>query len=360
MARRKVRSISTFSLSFLDIMSCGLGAAVLIFLLLKHVVDDPIVNAIPKDSAEIDLLEEEIKIGELSLARIRNTISDISDETVTAQGLARQIQDQIEELKRLLAEIDDTSDANIPSLKAKIARLEAQKQKLESSVPRGDKAYEFTGDGRRQYLSGIKLGGENVLILVDSSASMLDESIVNIVRRRNLSDALKLQAPKWNRALAITQWLVANLPLSSDFQILSFNDTVKPVYGSQINAWYEVSDRLSVSSNIQGMNQVVPRNGTNMQDVFRAAMSMTPKPDNIFLITDGLPTQGQGAPSNSARITGAQRARVFQRAIRELSRGIPINIFLLPLEGDPEAAGLFWTLAARSRGSFLTPARDWP
>ena len=360
MARRKIRTTSTFSLSFLDIMSCGLGAAVLIFLLLKHVVDDPIVNTVPKDAAEIDLLEEEIKIGELSLARIRNTISDISDETVTAQGLARQIQDEIEELKRLLSTIEDSADDDIPSLKAKIARLQAQKQKLESTVPQGNKAYEFTGDGRRQYLSGVKLGGENVLILVDSSASMLDESIVNIVRRRNLSDALKQQAPKWIRTLAITQWIVANLPLSSDFQILSFNDTVKPAFGGDINAWYEVGDRLSVSSNIQGVNKVVPRNGTNMQEAFKAAMSMTPRPDNIFLITDGLPTQGQGAPSNAARITGAQRIRVFQRAVRELATDIPVNVFLLPLEGDPEAAGLFWKMAARSRGSFLTPARDWP
>jgi len=341
-------------------MSCGLGAAVLIFLLLKHVNDDPIVDITPRDLAEISLLEEEIKVGELNLVRIRNIISDISDETVTAQGLARQIQEEIEQLKRLLAEIEDSADSDIPSLKAKIARLQAQKQKLESSVPQGNKAYEFTGDGRRQYLSGVKLGGERVLILVDSSASMLDESIVNIVRRRNLSDALKLQAPKWNRTLAITQWVMANLPLNSDFQILSFNDEVKPAFGSDINAWYEVGDRLSVSSNIQGINKVVPRNGTNMQEAFKAAMSMTPKPDNIFLITDGLPTMGKGAPKNAARISGSQRIRVFQQARRELLPDIPVNIFLLPLEGDPEAAGLFWKMAARSRGSFLTPARDWP
>ena len=96
MARRKIRTTSTFSLSFLDIMSCGLGAAVLIFLLLKHVVDTPTPNLTPTQTAEINLLEEEIKIGELNLARIRNTISDVSDETVTAQGLARQI---LEELK---------------------------------------------------------------------------------------------------------------------------------------------------------------------------------------------------------------------------------------------------------------------
>ena len=360
MARRKIRTTSTFSLSFLDIMSCGLGAAVLIFLLLKHVVDSPIPNPTPTNTAEINLLDEEIKQGELNLARIRNTISDVSDETVTAQGLARQILEELEKLRAVVADTDDPLDADIPTLKAKIARLQSQKAKLESTIPQGNKAFRFTGDGRRQYLSGVKLGGERVAILVDSSASMLDESIVNVIRRRALSDTAKREAPKWSRTLAITQWIVANLPLNSDFQIISFNEDVTPAYGEDINAWYEVSDRLSVSSNIQGINQVVPQNGTNMQEAFRAAMSMTPRPDNIFLITDGLPTQGKGAPKNAQRISGNQRIRVFNEARKELVSGIPVNVFLLPFEGDPQAAGLFWKLAARSRGSFLTPARDWP
>ena len=42
MARRK-RSFTTFNLSFLDIMSCGFGAVVLVFLIIDHaiVVDLP-------------------------------------------------------------------------------------------------------------------------------------------------------------------------------------------------------------------------------------------------------------------------------------------------------------------------------
>ena len=114
----------------------------------------------------------------------------------------------------------------MPGLKAKIAKLESQKKALENTVPSGNKAYEFTGDGQRQYLTGIQLGGENVLILIDSSASMLDESIVNIIRRRNMQEDLKRQAPKWQRTTAIAQWVIANLPLNADFQVWSFNDEI--------------------------------------------------------------------------------------------------------------------------------------
>lgn len=356
---RKLRTTSTFSLSFLDIMSCGLGAAVLIFLLLKHVIDSPIPDSDPRNLSEIDLLEEEIEFGEEKLVRIRNTISEISDETVTAQGLARKIEDDINELKSLLEEIAPDSKIDVPGIKSKIARLQKQKLALESTTPAGNKAYEFTGDGERQYLTGLKLGGENVLILVDSSASMLDETIVNIVRRRNMSDQQKLLAPKWSRTMDIAQWIIANLPVSSDFQVLSFNKEVAPVIGDQVNQWYEVADRISVASAVRGVNKIVPANGTNMDRVFEVAMSMQPRPDNIFLITDGLPTLGKNSPTTGS-ISGADRYRLFNQATDALASDIPVNTMLLPLEGDPYAAGAFWYLAYASRGAFVTPARDWP
>jgi hypothetical protein len=358
MARKK-RITSTFSLSFLDIMSCGLGAAVLIFLLLKHVVDSPIPDADPKLLSEVNLLEEEIKIGEEKLLRIRNTISEVSDETVTAKGLARKIEQDIQQLKSLLEETAPDSNLDILGLKSKISRLQQQKKAIESTVPAGNKAYEFTGDGERQYLTGIKLGGDNVLILVDTSASMLDETIVNIVRRRNMSEEMRRLAPKWERARNIAQWVIANLPISSDFQVLGFNKEVEKVFGYEVNQWHEVGDRISVAAAVEGINKLVPANGTNLDKVFEIAMAMKPRPDNIFLITDGLPTLGDKS-SNSGSISGVERYRLFNQAISTLLPGVPVNTMLLPLEGDPYAAGAFWRLAIVSRGSFVTPARDWP
>lgn len=354
---RKHRKTSTFSLSFLDIMSCGLGAAVLIFLLLKHMVDAPITQ--PELTSEVSLLEEEIKIGEERLVRIRNTISDISDETVTAQGLARKIEEEIKELKSLLEEIAPDSNVDIPGLKNKIARLEQKKKALEKTVPSGNKAYEFAGDGNRQYLTGLKVGGDNVLIMIDASASMLDETIVNIIRRRNMSDELKRQAPKWRRTQSIAQWIIANLPQTSDFQVVMFNTDTKPVYGDDLNQWYEVSDRPKLKAIVNGVNKVVPNNGTDMAQAFAAAMRMQPKPDNIFLVTDGLPTIGDRS-SKSGNVSGVQRYRLFWQAADKLLPGIPVNTLLLPLEGDPYAAGSFWGLAQLTRGSLVTPARGWP
>ena len=54
----------------------------------------------------------------------------------------------------------------------------------------------FIGTGDRQYLTGLKVGGNHILLLIDVSASMLDETVVNILRMRNMSDTRKLMSDK--------------------------------------------------------------------------------------------------------------------------------------------------------------------
>ena len=44
----------------------------------------------------------------------------------------------------------------------------------------------------------------------------------------------------------------------------------------------------------------------------------------------------------------------------ELPGGIPVNTILFPMEGDPAAALAFWQLTTKSRGSMISPSRDWP
>ena len=59
-------------------------------------------------------------------------------------------------------------------------------------------------------------------------------------------------------------------------------------------------------------------------------------------------------------VTGGQRKQFFNEAISRLSPGIPINTILFPMEGDPEAAALYWQLALDTNGAFVAPSRDWP
>ena len=103
----------------------------------------------------------------------------------------------------------------------------------------------------------------------------------------------------------------------------------------------------------------LPAGGTSLENAFSAAAALAPRPDNIVLLTDGLPTQGRKKPRRSL-ISGEQRVKFFEQAVRKIPAGVPINTILFPMEGDPLAAVLYWQLAIRSKGSFFTPTSDWP
>ena len=202
------------------------------------------------------------------------------------------------------------------------------------------------------------MGGRRTLILVDVSASMLDETIVNVVRRRNMGEAHKKAAPKWRRTLAAADWLVANLQ-GSHFQLYAFNTLALAGAPGTTGQWLATADRTQLNVTLAGLHRTVPHGGTSLHKAFEAAKALSPKPDNILLLTDGLPTQGASKPT-SATVSAEERLEHFNDAQKRLPPGVPVNTILFPMEGDAHAAAAFWKLAIDTRGSFMTPARDWP
>lgn len=360
-ARRRLNPIS---LAFLDVMFCGFGAVILIFLILDHTSTVAESESTPDLMAEINMLQEEVREGEEGLVQLRNTVDDVSLEVVTAQGLARQIQEQIDDFMQELAALENSSVATVDSveqLRSDIEQLEEELRRLraEALEQEGSSVRQFLGDGNRQYLSGLYLGGQRIMILVDSSTSMLDSTLVNIIRTRNMSNARKQAAPKWQRVVKSVDWITTQLPITSQYQIWQFNADYSSVLEGTDQSWLEVADRDQLNEAIDGVRSLVPNNGTNLEQVFRGVANMSPMPDNIFLITDGLPTLN-GRNANAGLISPRERLELFEDAVEELPEGIPVNIILLPLEGDPSAAAAYWQLAQYSQGSFLTPSKDWP
>lgn len=364
MSRKRRGAFNPMSLAFLDVMSCGFGAVVLIFLILDHQVSVRNEVGDPNLQAEARLLEEEILEGEDNLVRIRNTRDEVSLEVVEAQGLASRIEEQINSFLQQLAALENTtvaSDESLEQLRADIQSLEEELLRLQSSAieQTGSNARAFVGEGDRQYLTGMFLGGNRVLILVDTSASMLDETLVNIIRTRNMSDPNKRAAQKWQRAVRTVEWISSQLPVASQYQIYGFNSGVTAALEGSDGDWLEVADRDQLNAAVASVKQMIPQNGTNLARVFQAAAQLSPPPDNIYLITDGLPTLSSVA-SNARLITPAKRLELFDDAVEYLPGRTPVNIILFPLEGDPNASAAYWQLAQITRGSFLSPAKDWP
>jgi polyhydroxyalkanoate synthesis regulator phasin len=369
------RQVSPLSLAFLDVMFCGFGAVILLFLILDHADTVAAVTVDPSIASEVSLLEEEVLEGALNLERIRNTVAEVSLEVVTAEGLAREIQEQIQTFMQELAALENSSTATVESiekLRADVRALEEELLRLQASAldQEGNSVRSRLGNGSRQSISGLVLGGQRILILVDSSTSMADETLANIQRITALNRLRaekgepKRRGPKWQQVLSIVDWVTTQLPPSSRYQIWQFNDSSETLLGSDKNEWQEVADVDLINLGIQNLNELVPDKGTNLNQAFLSISGMSELPDNIFLITDGLPTLGGLNKTEDydrfEKISSKDRLDLFEDAIQSLPRDIRVNVLLLPLDGDPSAAGAYWNFARSTGGSFVTPTKDWP
>ena len=362
---RKRRPMEVFSMSFLDCMSCGFGAVILFFMIINSQVTRT-TDAAPQElQGETTRLEFEILEQRKNLVLARNTMEDLEDENATADDEISAIIALLEKLKAELETHDKDTLAKIEAaekLKSDIERLEEEKKRalaLERQLESGAQVRSFTGEGDRQYLTGLKVGGDRILVLVDASASMLDRKIVNIIRRRNMEDAAKLRSLKWRQAVASVDWLAAQFPPESQFQIYTFNTEPKPVLRGSDGVWLEVGDGSQLDEAIRILRRTVPESGTNMKDALGVINQLNPPPDNVILLVDGLPTMNTPEVERGF-VTGQERLRYHYEAEQQIPNSIPINILLYPMEGDYNASIAYWLMAYRTGGSFMSISRDWP
>lgn len=362
----KRRNVNAFSLAFLDVMFCGFGAVILFFMIINantHERREKINYNVAGEAMKLDV---EVLNAKKYMVELKNFIQKVDQEIILTQGRSQEIIDDLTKNKTELARQRNQTLAkleNINALKADLKSLEEEYKRLEGGANNarieGDRLRQFAGQGNRQYLTGLKMGGEHILILVDNSASMLADKIINILRFRNLPPNERVLAAKWQQVLFTVDWITTRIPPSSKFQIYTFNEKSKPVYSETGSKWLD-------GSNIQHLNQAVenfygtaPEKGTSLYHAFKSISDLSPLPDNIYLLTDGLPTLGANK-SQGTKITAKRRKKLFRDALKELPSGIPVNIILFHMEGDPDASSEYWKLAKSSNGSFFSPSKDWP
>lgn len=356
---------STFSLSFLDVMCCGFGAVVLLVMLLNGQTLQKREETQKDLRAEVERETQLKEFANAHLAGLREQVEAIEleegDLLVQAVRIRQKISKKHEE-NEIAEQEAQQRKKEIEAMEKEISSLEKSRKKHEAQDARkssDEKPVGFDGDGQRQYLTGLKLGGDRTLILVDASASMLDETIVNIIRRKLMADSIRRRSPKWLRVVRSLHWLVANLQPNKNFQVYYFNTKARPAVQGTEKQWLNTSDPKHLDGAIAAVRRLAPKGGTSLIAAFDVIWQMEPKPDSVLLLTDGLPTQGKSKQVPNT-ITGEQRLFLFNNAVKSLPEGVPINTLLFPIEGDPAAAYSYWGLAVNTHGSFITPSRDWP
>lgn len=352
---RKPRQAEVSSLAFLDIMSCGLGAVILVFMLVKKQVAEA--------PAEIDNLKKDISTLEKARDESQQRLDKIR------QTLAKENINLATMREKLAAKRVDVSDEN-SSLRTASADLDQLKKNITKiKVPKKQDLIESNAVNEEEYLLGLKIEGRKIAILVDVSASMTNEKLIDIIRTKASSDKTKVNAPKWIRTKRVLEWMLARLPTTSDVIVIGFSDTAKQFGG---NGWMKASSAGSVKSILNDANATVPQGATNLQKGLDTVKKYSPT--NLYVITDGLPTKGESKftslnpfsscsslTGNAKTISGECRKRLFRQTIIESGRlNAQVDVLLLPIEGDPEAAYEYWAWASAQNGIMISPADNWP
>jgi len=344
-----------FNLAFLDIMSCGLGAIILVFMLVKHNIND--------SSVEFDKLKDDIKqlenIKKESLQTLQSIEAQLALDVAQTDASKQQFAERQSLLNQKNSDVAQVSE-EIENLKSDIKGIKVVKKE---DLIENQQIYE------ENYLLGLKVEGPKIAILVDHSASMTHEKLIDIIKTKTSSKEQKQQAKKWLRTKKITEWMLARLPKSSDVIVVAFNDSSKTL-GSP--TWAKANDATNLSTIISDLNGLTPEGPTNLHLGLETINKFSPS--NLYIITDGLPTKGESSykslnpfascsslSGNANTISGACRVKLFKQTIIETARpNVQVDVVLLPIEGDPDAVNQFWQWTAATGGLVISPANNWP
>lgn len=374
--KSKLTTTVTFGLSFLDVLSCGLGAATLLLLIVKHgPATDPEVN--------LDFLSTRITEVETNLTSLEQTKEDllvqlaVSDEEIESQIASKSASSQLEadRIAAVSKLLDQLSDA-----RKELATSQAQLQQAQKNKQLASLKPDLPHIGNKGDLIGLKIEKSRVAILLDRSASMLDAELVEIIRLRVSSDGLKRAAGKWVTARQAAEWAYLQIEDGNQYQLLTYSDSVRDLAGNSYTRSDPIQWRLKDTdqdyrTSIPALKEIVPNGATDLRTAFEIVGNLSPPPVQVVLITDGYPTLPGNRNLTSLRdcprklpgvtpfLSPSCRVSVFLNATNVAERRFKntrIDTILFPLEGDANAVQGYWMLSATSGGRLLTPAPGWP
>lgn len=326
------RNTNSFNLSFIDIISCGLGAVVLLLILIK---DSPF------------FVEQEIK-------DIEQALPDNSD----LQFVVEKFKNDNDELSELIS----TKKIDLSELDKKITEELKNKNLLQKEI--SSLIVSNDEEENKNFLSSCKLDRDKTLVLLDSSASMLDYNFVDILKAKASSEEIKQQSDKFNTAKRILEWLIQQAEDEVRIDVATFSS--RGIFLSDGLKFKK--DIINNPDYLKKISKIIPNGETNLYKAFEDLNLENYR--SIFFITDGLPTSGNGSISQNIRgcntgslVSSDCREGYFTNALSYLNKKnsrIQINTILMYLEGDPRASLRFSKESWRNRGCFITIPRIWP
>jgi hypothetical protein len=240
-----------------------------------------------------------------------------------------------------LEKLASERQAALDAADAKLVRVEREKQALAVSV--------------EARFAGIELTGQRVIFLVDMSGSM-----------EMLDD--KTEAPlKWTEVRQTIVKLMRSLPKLEKYQLITFAPAIDYPLGGA-GKWLEHDPKSSPEQALKALAAIKPRGGTNMYIALDEAFKYRKQGlDTIYLLSDGLPNQGEGlTPTEQKTLTGIDRGVALGKHIRAMlkstwnrpSDGRRVRIHTIGFFYEsPDLGSFLWALARENDGSFVGMSR---
>ena len=370
----KRQSVVVFGLSFLDVLCCGLGASVLLLLVVKH--GETVVPYASDGllAAAITEIQELIAVKTEEKTELERIAADTQQEVIALTST--------DDAKSSIAKLQSTRLASLlQEVQQQRQALEQARSQLSATAEQSNQIAERAPPPSGQHLTGLLINNNQVVVLLDRSASMLSSTLVEIIRIRASPANVQRNAEKWVSARSAAMWAVDRMPARSLFQVLSFSDAVYDAFGKAVSSkepprWlqkdYPTLNTKQVKSSLE---QLTPHGPTDLKTALKFALDLNPKPKQIVVITDGYPTLP--GSSNLSRLSDCPRAvpgrvpllspecrkSVFDDAIkahRKKLGGVRVDVILYALEGDSDSIDGYWRFAQRFGGRLLSPVPGWP
>src|SRR4029078_7677150 len=124
------------------------------------------------------------------------------------------------------------------------------------------------------------------------------------------------------QAVNTVHWLTTQIKPATNVQLIAFTDHAITLTPNTEGKWITLTDGSELDLAMTTLRGMVPKGPTSLHYAFTAARMLEPKPDNIYLITDGLPTMGEIVPARQGA-TGPERLEHFNPAVMRPARCRP-------------------------------------
>ncbi|MFQ5634012.1 MAG: VWA domain-containing protein [Gammaproteobacteria bacterium] len=323
---RKDRDTETFSLSFLDAVTCAFGAVILLLVLTKIYEPQTIERSKEEVAGLIAALQQE-------LFELRGRTAIMNREMITVD---EQLSQSLESVARLRGDVSDlrgqfeASRDNADIDREKRGELVAARQALTEEMKR--LLANYRPDEKDTTVGGIPVDSEYIIFVIDTSGSMF-------------------QGP-WGLVLKKVEETLAVYPEVKGIQVL--NDEGKYMFSTYAGKWMPdtAASRRNIVSRLANWNPF--SDSSPVEGITEAINTFYEpgKPISIFVFGDDFP---RGQVESVARfVDNINKADDSgKRLVRIHAIGFPTQLAGGRVRNAQRFANLMRTLCERNGGSFV-------